>query len=182
MTEALLTKGRFTMQAHSFEEILTQYEPLIKGQLKKLNLYRNHEHFYQVGVCALWEAYRKFEEGKGSFSAFALHTVRGHMLMELRRERVYDERFVLKDQQESSEFARPAPLVEYYDDPLEELESYIGQLSSRERLWVQEAIVYEKKLGQIALEQQVSKNTVATWRKTALKKLRTAARARVKVK
>ncbi|MDV2886400.1 sigma-70 family RNA polymerase sigma factor [Alkalihalophilus pseudofirmus] len=160
------------MQAQLFEEILTQYEPLIKGQLKKLNLYRNHDHFYQVGVCALWEAYRKFEEGKGAFSAFALHTVRGHMLMELRRERVYDERFVLKDQQESTDFEVPASIVEYCDDPLEELESYIGQLSQRERLWVQEAIVYEKKLGQIALEQQVSKNTVATWRKTALKKLR----------
>ncbi|ERN51815.1 sigma-70 family RNA polymerase sigma factor [Alkalihalophilus marmarensis] len=166
------------MQAQPFEEILNQYKPLIKGQLKKLNLYRNHDHFYQVGVCALWEAYRKYEEGKGAFSTFALHTVRGHMLMELRRERVYDERFVLKDQQESSDFALPASLVEYCDDPLEELEPYIGQLSSRELLWVQEAIVYEKKLGQIAVEQQVSKNTVATWRKTALKKLRVAAGAR----
>ncbi|MED1603623.1 sigma-70 family RNA polymerase sigma factor [Alkalihalophilus marmarensis] len=163
------------MQHVPFEDILNQYEPLIKGQLKKLNLYRNHDHFYQIGVCALWEAYKKFEEGKGSFSAFALHTVRGHMLMELRRERIYDERFMLVDQQESKELALPAATPDrlFAEDPLSELASYIGLLSERERLWVQEAIVYEKKLGQIALEQQVSKNTVATWRKTALKKLRT---------
>jgi RNA polymerase sigma factor (sigma-70 family) len=162
------------MQGHSFEEILSQYEPLIKGQLKKLNLYRSHDHFYQIGVCALWEAYRKYEGGKGSFPAFALSTVRGHMLMELRKVRTYDERFVLQDQQVSRDFVIPAPIGDLFrgEDPLSELEPYLGQLSARELLWVQEAIVFEKKLGEIATEQNVSKNTVATWRKTALKKLR----------
>ncbi|WP_100374114.1 sigma-70 family RNA polymerase sigma factor [Bacillus sp. FJAT-45037] len=162
------------MQGVSFEEILSQYEPLIKGQLKKLNLYRSHDHFYQIGVCALWEAYLKYEEGRGSFAAFAMYTVRGHMLMELRRQRTYDERFVLQDQQVSTDFVVPAPSEDVINehDPLAELAPYLHLLSERERLWVREAIIYEKKLSEIAAEQGVSKNTVSSWRKTALKKMR----------
>lgn len=170
--EALLTK-EIVMHEQPFEKILADFEPLIKGQLKKLNLYRQHDEYYHIGVIALWEAYRNYEQGKGSFAAYALHTVRGNMLMMLRREQRFAERHVLQDEQTSADFIRPDPTATNdMDTTLSALTPYLRHLSPREKLWVREAILFEKKLGEIAREQAVSTNTVASWRKQALRKMR----------
>jgi DNA-directed RNA polymerase len=52
------------------------------------------------------------------------------------------------------------------------LESYLTNLSDREKTWVQEAILLQKKTAEIASQYNVSSHTVRVWRKTALKKLR----------
>lgn len=158
-----------TFDKQPFEEILYQYEPLIKAQMKKLNLYRQHDDYYQIGAIALWEAYKNFDADKGSFSAYALHTVRGHMLMMLRKEQQFAERHLLYDSLE-----RDLPpfreLIYERNDIVELLTPYLHYLSPREKLWLYEAIIAGKKLGELASEQGVSTNTAATWRKKALQK------------
>ncbi len=160
------------MHSQSFEHVLADFEPLIKGQIKKLNLYRQYDEYYQVGVVALWEAYRNFNPQKGTFAAYALHTVRGHMLMMLRKERRFGDHHILYDDQQTTAFMDQQMSYDLVDSTASSLTPYLRHLSKRERLWVIEAIVHDKKLGEIAKEHGVSTNTVSSWRKQAIRKLK----------
>ena len=75
----------------NFDEVLKQYEPMISASIRKLNIYRDHEHFRQVGRVALWQAWQRFDEEKGNFTAFAFRSIRGAMLDELKKESLFDE-------------------------------------------------------------------------------------------
>lgn len=152
-----------------FEQVAKQYEPLLKGQIKKLRIYKEYEHYYQVGLEGLWHAYQNFDETKGTFSNFAYVTVRGYLLTELQRQHTYESRFV-----PANDFVLLSGFGGYVDKALEKeiIAAYLSGLSKRERLWAEEAILYQKKLSEIAAEQNVSVETVKTWRKHALRKLR----------
>lgn len=151
-----------------FQEVSVQFEPLIRGQIKKLHLYRSYDEYYQLGLIALWEACQRFNPEKGAFEAFALHTVRGHMLMQLKKEKRFSDRHFLGE--DAMETVERIVAVEPEDVHL--FDDYLNQLSERERTWFIEAIIQDKKPALIANEYGVSVNTVSTWRKNALKKLR----------
>lgn len=153
----------------SFEEILEKYEPMIKRQLIALNIYQNYEEFYHIGVIGLWDAYRRFDPQKGHFGSFALKTVRGNMLMHLTKEASYSERrhFI----NEETLYERIG-MTEDRALELELFSSYVENLTPRERLWVIETFLHDKKPSDIAYEQNVSINSVKTWRSRALEKLR----------
>ncbi|GAE31329.1 sigma factor [Halalkalibacter hemicellulosilyticus] len=82
------------IENRTFAEVAKQYEPLIRGQIKKLNIYRNREEFYQVGLIGLWRAYEQYDQEKGSFSTIALFKVRGCLLDFLRKEARYSEQHI----------------------------------------------------------------------------------------
>lgn len=73
------------MKPVTFTETVVLYEKMIKNQMKKLCIYREYEEYYQCGLIALWRAYEKYEAEKGSFSAYALVTVRGYLLERLKK-------------------------------------------------------------------------------------------------
>ncbi len=75
----------------NFDEVLKQYEPMISASIRKLNIYRDHDHFRQVGRVALWQAWQRFDEDKGNLTAFAFRSIRGAMLDELKKESQFDE-------------------------------------------------------------------------------------------
>ncbi|MEH7461642.1 sigma-70 family RNA polymerase sigma factor [Bacillus thuringiensis] len=80
------------MKPVTFMETVALYEKMIKNQMKKLCIYRDYEEYYQCGLIALWRAYEKYDEEKGSFPAYALVTVRGYLLEQLKKEcRVQDK-------------------------------------------------------------------------------------------
>ncbi|MEH6889031.1 sigma-70 family RNA polymerase sigma factor [Bacillus sp. JJ864] len=80
------------MKPVTFTETVALYEKMIKNQMKKLCIYRDYEEYYQCGLIALWRAYEKYDEEKGSFPAYALVTVRGYLLEQLKKEcRVQDK-------------------------------------------------------------------------------------------
>lgn len=153
----------------SFDEIKQKYEPIIKKQLTALNIYQNYEEFYHVGVIGLWDAYRRFDPEKGSFGSFAVKTVRGNMLMHLTKEARYNERQHLVG--DVKLFERIGT-TEDQALALELFTPYIENLTPRERLWVIETFLHDKRPKEIASEQNVSINSVKTWRSSALKKLR----------
>lgn len=78
--------GRKDRMLNKFEDVLTQYEPMITASMRQLNIYRDHEHFRQIGRIALWQAWTRFDEKKGHFAPFASRSIRGAMLDELKRE------------------------------------------------------------------------------------------------
>lgn len=168
--DAFSRKGRIVERmGMSFDEIKEKYEPMIKKQLTALNIYQNYEDFYQVGVIGLWDAYRRFDPNKGSFGSFAMKTVRGNMLMHLTKEARYKERQHLVG---GVELFERVGVTEDRALELELFTPYIENLTPREKLWVIETFLYDKKPSDIASEQKVSINSVKTWRSSALRKLR----------
>ncbi|MCG7337151.1 sigma-70 family RNA polymerase sigma factor [Sporosarcina sp. ACRSM] len=75
----------------NFEDILQQYEPMISASIRKLNIYRDHDSFIQAGRIALWQAWNRFDEAKGSFTPFAYRSIRGAMLDEMKKENKFEE-------------------------------------------------------------------------------------------
>lgn len=152
-----------------FETILNKYEPLIRGQLKKLNIYKNYDEFYHVGVIGLWEAYKKYDEKKGEFSTFAYFYVRGRMLSFLKQESQYDGRhfFVEQIAETATVLSESPPFI---DDLLKK---HLTTLTAREKLWIEEAMILGKKTAEIASDYDVSISTVKSWRRLAIKKLKT---------
>lgn len=149
----------------SFLEVLEQYEKLIKNQIKSLNIYKNYDEYYQIGLIALWKAWKNYDDSKGKFSAYAYVTVRGSILEKLRKEAQYEERFPILDEQMTGS---------YLEDFLEKVlfESYLTTLTEKQKTWVIEAIYNGKTLAQIASEYETTVEAVKSWRKEALKKLR----------
>lgn len=70
----------------TYQEVLEQFEPMIFSCIRKLNIYKNHEHYIQSGRIALWQSWRKFDEAKGDFAAFAYRSIYGAMLDEMKRQ------------------------------------------------------------------------------------------------
>ncbi len=75
----------------TFDDVLTQYEPMIIAHIRKLNIYRDYEIFRQAGRVALWQAWTRFDEKKGNFTPYAYRSIRGAMLDELKKENRFEE-------------------------------------------------------------------------------------------
>ena len=76
---------------NSFEDYLVQYQPMIYACMRKLNIYKNHEHFRQSGAIALWKTWVKFDQSIGDFAPYAYRCIYGSMLDELKKEKRIEE-------------------------------------------------------------------------------------------
>lgn len=83
--------GRRDRILTEFENVLIQYEPMISASIRKLNIYRDHESFRQAGRVALWQAWTRYEEGRGHFAPYASRSIRGAMLDRLKGEIRFEE-------------------------------------------------------------------------------------------
>lgn len=69
-----------------FEDLVVQYEGLIKAQIKKLNRHKQFDELYQIGLIALWDAQKNFDPAKGYFASYAKMYVKGRLLTFLKKE------------------------------------------------------------------------------------------------
>ncbi len=157
------------MTSKSFLDVFQNYEKMIKNQIKTLNIYKNYDDYYQIGLIALWEAFEKYDERRGKFSAYAYVTVRGRMLEHLKKESAFENRH-------NCSFDEKVKANDYvYSEPFLEMDlfkSYLTPLTERQRRWVIEAIGNEKTIKEIAEKYAVSEEAVKSWRKAALRKLK----------
>jgi RNA polymerase sigma factor (sigma-70 family) len=159
------------MGEEPFERVLENYEPLLKALIKRYNLQSQYDEMYQVASIALWESYQSFDDTKGVFPAYAKSYVTGKILNSLSKENRFAERHVTYApdsvlwEQRIEDSA--APILEGEITAL-----YMEGLSPRQRIWVQEGLLLGKKSTDIAKEKHVSADTVRTWKKEALKKMR----------
>jgi DNA-directed RNA polymerase len=150
--------------------VLEEEAWLIKSAIKDLHIYKNQEEFYQEGLIGLWEAYERFDPSKGaSFRTFAYKTIRGKLLTHLRKAVKNEENMVT-----FSAAIEETTIDEKATIPFEvELLSYYCEgLSNAQRKWVYKAFLENKGPKQIAAEEGVSLETVKTWRRYALQKIR----------
>lgn len=78
----------------TFEEVLTQYEPMISSLIRKTHIYRDFEQYRQAGKVALWQAWERFDLSKGDFTPFAYRSIRGALLDEMKIQNRFEQRVI----------------------------------------------------------------------------------------
>lgn len=149
---------------NDFEKLLSNYEPLIKKWITKYRLFYDFDEYFQIARIALWEASMRFNPDKGPFPAYAACVIRGRLLTEMRQRKKYKERFTLTESVPESKRVEDDLLLEWVDQ--------WHFLSPREKQWVQAAILEDKPSVDIAKRYGVTQDTVRSWKKSAVKKLR----------
>lgn len=153
-----------------FEDVLAQYEPMISASIRKLNIYRNHESFRQVGRIALWQAWTRFDKEKGNFTPYAYRSIHGAMLDELKR----DNRFESNNSQMEDDILEALSIVE---DPIpstwsDRLDNAFEMLTPAERELIQWLFVEELPLSECAERVSISLAGIKKRRQRMLEKLR----------
>ncbi|QQK76529.1 sigma-70 family RNA polymerase sigma factor [Salicibibacter cibarius] len=138
--------------------------------LQRLHIHSNHEDFLQAGYVGLWLTYQHHDGERGPFPAYAFLRVRGKMVAMLRKDTNYYERHSF-----SSNDQEPAQVrieTESWMPDVDTLAPYLNKLSDREQRWVIEHAVHDQAPRMIAAKYNVSVETVKSWRKGALAKLK----------
>ena len=151
-------------QLPEFESVIVLYEPLIKKFLAKYGLLSEFDEYRQIAWIALWQAYSNFNPEKGPFPAYASAVIRGRLLTEMKRRKQYKVRFELKDQINDKCTYQPSNAFE--------MDWHFSFLSPREKLWLQAAIIEGFGTKDIAKRYGVTQDTVRSWKKSAVKKLK----------
>ncbi|MGV3489552.1 MAG: sigma-70 family RNA polymerase sigma factor [Tuberibacillus sp.] len=147
-----------------FENVIRMYEPLIKKFLNKYGLVSDFDEYRQIAWIALWEAYKNFNPQKGPFPAYASAMIRGRLLTEIKRRRSYVHKHELTDRiHENGKMEEATP---------PEVDIPLSILSSREKQWIRAAVFEEMSTKEIASRFGVTQDTVRSWKKSALKKLK----------
>lgn len=153
------------MKPATFEETIVLYENMIKGHLKKLCIYKNHEEYYQCGIIGLWRAYDNYDEKKGSFPSYAYITVRGYLIEQLKKEKRFETRHAVMEQEKmqyvSGEYVNETTFFEY-----------ASMLDERERFVITSYFHDRKKIGEIAEELGVTYHQARWVYRQALEKMR----------
>lgn len=157
------------MKPRSFEEAVSLYDRLIKGQIKKLRLYYDYDEYYQCGLIGLWKAYTKFDKDKGIFGAYAYYTIRGYLFAQMEKEKRYRRRHICWD---------PTIHIGSGEVRTDDFSQYLTILNEKERYVIAERIGQSRKLIDIAREQNLSYDQVRYMYANAIEKLRKEYRVR----
>ena len=117
-------------------------------------------------MIGLWRAYQKFDENKGSFSAYAYTTVRGTILSYLKGNALREARETPAEYDLLALNEDPAPIVPLEADTINQ---YIEHLTPREKIYVIEYLLEGYSYKEIAYKYHVSTGAVKNWGKTARK-------------
>lgn len=153
----------------NFENIYHQFLPMIYHVMKSLHIYKDSDEFQQIGQIALWEAYEKYDETKGSFSSIAYLYIKGRMIDELKKAKQREENVIYTNKpfwEEKSEEQSDQSLQ------LEILLTYAIHLTNREKIWLIRTFYQDMTITEIAQCENVSPSAVKKWRKQALNKLK----------
>ncbi|MGG2063473.1 MULTISPECIES: sigma-70 family RNA polymerase sigma factor [unclassified Bacillus (in: firmicutes)] len=152
------------MKPVTFTEAVALYEKMIRNQMKKLCIYRDYEEYYQCGLIALWRAYDKYDEEKGSFPAYALVTVRGYLLERLKKERRFQDRETCTEHNILENIGGEEKQTEVLE--------YMSMLGAKERFVLVEHFYGGKKMHEIATELGMTYHQARWIYRQALKKIR----------
>lgn len=153
-----------------FEKVVEEMHPMILSIIKRLNIYKNHEEFYQIALIALWEAYRSYNPTKAKFSTFAYHYIQGYLKTELQRQTRKDDNEHQPDDVGWNQIANQLKEESEHDEWF--LQDLIKQLKPKQQQFIDLHFMKGMKLTEIAEILGVSYPTVKYWRKQALAVLR----------
>lgn len=151
-----------------FEEVLTQFEPMIYASLRKLRIYKNHDAFIQVGRIGLWQAWQRYDKTKGDFAPFAYRSIYGSLLDELKR--ATNEELTIPAEDQTLEFLlnQPKSVTQDWD----QLQVAISQLKPHEQQLIYLLFFNGSSLDEVAVQLCITKAGVKKRRERTLEKLR----------
>ncbi|HLG28005.1 MAG TPA: sigma-70 family RNA polymerase sigma factor, partial [Paenisporosarcina sp.] len=148
----------------TFEDVLNQFEPMIHACIRKLNIYKNHDSFIQVGRIGLWKAWQRFDSSKGEFAPFAYRCIYGSLLDELKKSTIEDNIIPAEDQ--LLEILLNKPVESSLDS--EKLIKALPQLKLAEQQLIQLLFVERFSLDEVALHFGITKAGVKKKRERTL--------------
>lgn len=80
-----------------FTQVYEKHKELISIAIYKCRIYKNQEHYHQIGMEGLWKAHEKFTGKEDEFAPYAYIFVRNTILNELRTMNRAESRDVLMD-------------------------------------------------------------------------------------
>ncbi|WP_026690336.1 sigma-70 family RNA polymerase sigma factor [Alteribacter aurantiacus] len=154
----------------NFTVVYERYEKLIYSLVHKYKLHYEKDEYVQIGRIALFKAWKRFDPGSGPFPSYAKRYIEGYLKDAIRKDVYYQDKCQLCEPVLLQSVCPPID-----DESVEELKQVINTfgLSDRETIWVNESILAGYKPREIAVRHGVSTGTVHSWRKQALKKMRT---------
>jgi len=153
----------------SFNQLVKQYENMIHKVMHSLNIYKNKDEFYQIGLIALWEANERFDPEKGPFTSFAYAYIKGRLMTELTKNSKEEERSVYPKEEFWNVIEDPV-----IEQPFEKkfLLTFCEALTENQTKWVLYTCIDCLSIAEIAEREGVSVSAVKAWRKGAKTKLR----------
>lgn len=149
-----------------FRLIEEKYAPMISAIIRKLSIYRDHEEYRQIGKVALWQAWSRYDAGKGDFTPFAFRTVHGAMLDTLAREGRYAKLFLLSEGEHFEDLE-----LQVRDEKLPEWLAAID-LRDKEKQLLHELFVEDKGIQQLAALYGISVSGMKKRKARLLEKIR----------
>lgn len=152
-----------------FSAVAIQFKPMIHQIMSRLSIYKNKDDFFQIGLIALWEAYKKFDSNQGEFLNYAYMTVKGRMINELKRQRIRELPSI------SLEYVniQDKGMLDCYESlQHEHMIMYTKNLTENQKKWLILTFIEQKTLTEIASTYNVTVSAVKSWRSSALRKLR----------
>lgn len=143
---------------------------LIYGAMKQLKIQGQRDEFYQVGLVALWEASVRYEEGKGTFDAFAYSYILNRMKTTLSRMTTYGSRYQVTEPEYmelNAEESFGTKLIGYLA-----FETYLSYLSKNQQDVLTERFLYDSSLEETAKHLNISIHAVKNRTRDAIAKLR----------
>jgi len=152
----------------TYENVLTQFEPMIHACIRKLRIYKNHDSFMQVGRVGLWKAWQRYDSSKGDFAPFAYRSIYGSLLDELKK--AANEENILPAEDQLLEILLNKPAESSVDS--EELINALSQLNLAEQQLIHLLFIDRNSLDEVALHFGITKAGVKKKRQRTLQKLK----------
>ena len=152
-----------------FSKVTAQFTPMIHQIIRSLSIYKNKDDFFQIGLAALWEAQKNYQEEKGKFSSYAYTVIKGRMINELKREKRFEENIRLSGLS-GDELGKAAVYQDVYFTS-DHLANWAEGLTVNQKRWLFHTLQDYSQL-EIAKHYHVTAAAVKSWRKSALKKLK----------
>lgn len=150
----------------TFAELEKRYQRMIYHNIKKLCITRNQDEYYQAGLIAIWKASKTYDPSKGSFETYLYKSIKGHMLNEMNKQNKNRD---MPDVMEHT-------LISEDPTALKDMEGMIKAncdiLTKHQQIWMISYCLKEKTISEIAASEQTTPASVKSWRRGALKKLR----------
>ena len=149
-----------------FEQLATHYSKMIHSIIHTLHIYKNQDEYYQIGLLALWDASKNFDDQKGTFSTYAYSYIKGRMLSLLRSEKKREDHTLYPSEDYWNQLECESSMLEK-----ENILSYFRHLTDKQEKWVLSYFYLGLSNKEIALRENVSLSAVKSWKQTAMEKV-----------
>ena len=148
-----------------FDHAYEQYKPMIFAMLRKLNIYKDYDDYFQIGCIALWQACESYNKSIGPFEVYVFMQIKYAMLVELRRNAKKQQR-----EQVQEELPEQTSQITLHETIF--IEQLLQFLTEEERLIVINYYLEGYKNEEIAKKLGKKTDTIKKKRQRAIQKLK----------